>query len=95
MKGTSTCLSSDEDWDETSLGFMHDTAGKFGLFTFFPGKKIRKNEQFYKQTKFILGWYCRKRAIQSTSAWDCQLASQRKELFDMMQARVKPDRRLF
>ena len=53
LKGTSTCLSSDEDWDETSLGFMHDFAGKFGLFTFLPGKKIRKNEQFYKQTKFI------------------------------------------
>ena len=53
MKGTSTCLSSIEDWDETSLGVMHDFAGKFGLFTFFPGEKIRKNEQFYKQTKFI------------------------------------------
>ena len=32
---------------------MHDFAGKFGLFTFSPGKNILKNEQFYKQTKFI------------------------------------------
>ena len=50
---------------------------------------------FINKPNLFLGWYCRKRAIQSTSAWDCQLASQRKELFDMMQARVKPDRRLF
>ena len=50
---------------------------------------------FINKPNLFLGWHCDKRAIQSTSPWDCQLASQRKELFDMMQVRVKRDRRLF
>ena len=62
---------------------------------FSPGKKYAKMNNFINKPNLFLGWHCDKRAIQSTSPWDCQLASQRKELFDMMPARVKRDRRLF